>query len=159
MTFPLFSKTVALYFHRKSLSRDWIHFLGTIWKGPGWGTVVVIPSSSTASSACLAGLGLYWVPSQLLITYSPLAHHITWDTVCFIVGCWVSFSSVSSVAQLCPTLCNPMDCSTPGFAVHHQLLELAQTHVYQVGDAIQPSHPLSSPSPPAFSLTHHQGLF
>ena len=48
----------------------------------------------------------------------------------------------SSVAQLCPTLCNPMDCSTPGFPVHHQLLELAQTHVHQAGDAIQPSHPL-----------------
>ena len=51
----------------------------------------------------------------------------------------------SSVAQSCPTLCNPMDCSMPGFPVHHQLLELAQTHVHPVGDAIQPSHPLSSP--------------
>ena len=65
-------------------------------------------------------------------------------------------SSVSSVTQLCPTLCNPMDCNTPGFLVHHQLLELAQTHVHQVGDAIQPSHPLSSSSPPAFSLSQHQ---
>ena len=52
-----------------------------------------------------------------------------------------------SVAQLCLTLCNPMDCSTPGFPVHHQLPELAQTHVHRVGDAIQPSHPPSSPSP------------
>ena len=52
-----------------------------------------------------------------------------------------------------------MDCSTPGFPVHHQLLELAQTHVYQVGDAIQPSHPLSSPSAPALNLSQHQGLF
>ena len=51
----------------------------------------------------------------------------------------------SSVAQSCPTLCNPMDCSTPGFSVHHQLLELPQTHVHRVGDAIKPSHPLSSP--------------
>ena len=65
----------------------------------------------------------------------------------------------SSVAQSCPTLCDPMDCSTPGFAVHHQLLELAQTHVYWVSDAIQPSHPLSSPSPPAFNLAQHQCLF
>ena len=65
----------------------------------------------------------------------------------------------SSVAQSCPTLCNPMDCSTPGFPVHHQLLELAQTHVHRVGDAIQPSHPLSSPSPPTFNLSQHQGLF
>ena len=55
----------------------------------------------------------------------------------------------SSTAQLCPTLCDPMDCSMPGFPVHHQLPELAQTHVHPVGDAIQPSHPLSSPSPPA----------
>ena len=52
-----------------------------------------------------------------------------------------------------------MDCSTPGFPVYHQLLELAQTHVHWVGDAIQPSHPLSSPSPPAFNLSQHQGLF
>ena len=57
--------------------------------------------------------------------------------------------SVSSVAQSCLTVCDPMDCSTPGLPVHHQLLELAQTHVHQVGDAIQPSHPLSSPSSPA----------
>ena len=65
----------------------------------------------------------------------------------------------SSVTQSCPTLCNPMDCSTPGLPVHHQLLEFTQTHVYHVGDAIQPSHPLSSPSPPAFNLSQHQGLF
>ena len=65
----------------------------------------------------------------------------------------------SSVAQLCPTLCDPMDCSTPGFPVLHQPLELAQTHVHQVGDTIQPSYPLSSPSPPAFNLSQHQGLF
>ena len=67
--------------------------------------------------------------------------------------------SVTSVAQSCPTLCDPMDCSTPGFLVHHQLLEFTQTHVHWVGDAIQPSHPLSSPSPPAFNLSQHQGLF
>ena len=71
------------------------------------------------------------------------------------------FSSVqfSSVAQLYLTLCDHMDCSTPGFPAHHQLPELAQTHVHQVGDAIQPSHPLSSPSPSAFNLSQHQGLF
>ena len=54
---------------------------------------------------------------------------------------------------------NPMDCSTPGFPVHHQFPELTQTHVHRVGDAIQPSHPLSSPSPPTFNLSQHQGLF
>ena len=65
----------------------------------------------------------------------------------------------SSVTQSCLTLYDPMDCSTPVFPVHHQLLEFAQTHVHQVGDAIQPSHPLSSPSPPAFNIFQHQGLF
>ena len=65
----------------------------------------------------------------------------------------------SSVAQTCLTLCDPMDCSTPGFPVHHQLLKLTQTHVHWVSDAIQLSYPLSSPSPPAFNLSQHQGLF
>ena len=64
----------------------------------------------------------------------------------------------SSVTQSCLTLCDPMDCSMPGFPVHHQILEHAQTHVHRVGDAIQPSHPLLFPSP-AFNLSQHQGLF
>ena len=67
--------------------------------------------------------------------------------------------SVSSVAQSRLTLCDPMNCSTPGFPGHHQLPELAQTHVHRVGDAIPPFHPLLSPSPPAFNLSQHQGLF
>ena len=65
----------------------------------------------------------------------------------------------SSVTQSCPTLCDPMDCSTLGLPVHHQLPEFTQTHDYWVSDAIHPSHPLSSPSPPAFNLSQHQGLF
>ena len=65
----------------------------------------------------------------------------------------------SSVTQLCLTFCDPMDCSTPGFPVHHQLPEFTQTHVHWVSDAIQPSHPLSSPFPPAFNVSQHQGLF
>ena len=75
--------------------------------------------------------------------------------------CSVSVYSFSRVrlVQSCPTLRDPMDCSTPGFPVHRQLPELAQTHVHWVGDAIQRSHPLSSPSPPAFNLSQHQGLF
>ena len=67
--------------------------------------------------------------------------------------------TLSSVTQSCLTLCDTMDCSTPGFPVHRQLQKLAQTHVHWVGDAIQPSHPLLSPSPPAFNLSQHQGLF
>ena len=77
-----------------------------------------------------------------------------------------SFSSGSlksfqfnSVTHLCLTFCDPMDCSTPGLPVHPQFLELAQTHVHQAGDAIQTSHSLSSPSPPALNLSQHQGLF
>ena len=67
---------------------------------------------------------------------------------------------IRSVIQSCPTLCDPMNCSTPGLPVYHQLLESTQTHVHRVGDAIQPSHPLSSPSPHAFNLlSQHQGLF
>ena len=68
-------------------------------------------------------------------------------------------SKISSVTQSCLTLCDPMNCSMPGLPVHHQLLEFTQTHVHWVGDAIQPTHPLSSPSPPAFTLSQHQGLF
>ena len=67
--------------------------------------------------------------------------------------------SFSSVAQSCPTLCDPMNCSTSGLPVHHQLPESTQTHVHQVNDAIQPSHPLSTASPPALNLSQHQGLF
>ena len=65
----------------------------------------------------------------------------------------------SSVAQSCLTLCDPMNRSTPGLPIHHQLPESTQTHVHWNGDAIQPSHPLSSPSPPALNLSQHQGLF
>ena len=75
--------------------------------------------------------------------------------------CFNQFSFLekfSSVTESCPTLCSPMDCSMPGFSVHHQLSELAQTHAHWVSDAVQPSHPLSSPSP-AFDLSQHQDIF
>ena len=91
----------------------------------------------------------------------------------FLLGCYNSCSKVlvcefqhlsllvqfSLVTQSCPTLSDPMDCSTPGFPVHHQIPELAQTHVHRVSDAIQPSHLLSSSSLPAFNHSQHQGLF
>ena len=81
----------------------------------------------------------------------------SWSTQClhYIEVCY----QFSSAAQSCPTPCDPMDCSTPGFPVHHQLPELAQTQVHWVGDAIQPPLPLPSPSPPAFNLSQHRGLF
>ena len=67
-------------------------------------------------------------------------------------------SQFISVAQSCPTLCDPMNCSTPGLPVHHQFPEFTQTHVHRVGDVIQPSHPLSSPSPPAPHPSQHQSF-
>ena len=84
------------------------------------------------------------------------------------VWIWIKISQIpkptsqiqfSSVAQSCPTLCDPMKHSTPGLPVHHQLPESTQIHVHWVSDAIQPSHPLSSPSPPALNLSQHQGFF
>ena len=76
-------------------------------------------------------------------------------------NCRQNFMNIqfSSITQLCPTLCDPMNCSTPGLPVHHQLLEFTQTHVHQVGDAIQPFHPLLSPSPPPPNPSQHQSLF
>ena len=71
----------------------------------------------------------------------------------------INYHQFSSVSQSCQPLCNPMDYSKPGFPVHHQLLELTQTHVHCVGDAIQASHPLSSPSAPAPNPSQHQSLF
>ena len=76
--------------------------------------------------------------------------------MCVIYVCIYQFSSVT---QSCPTLCNPMDYNTPGLPVHHQLPELTQSQVRRVSDAIQPSLPMSSPSPPAFNLSQHQRLF
>ena len=72
---------------------------------------------------------------------------------------WTSYCCCCSVIKSCQNLYDPMDCSTPGFSVLHYLLELAQIHVHCVGDAIQPSHPLSPTSPPALNLCQHQGLF
>ena len=75
--------------------------------------------------------------------------------VCPSPDSWASSVKFSSIVQSCPALCDPLDCSTPGFPVHHQLPEFTQTHAHWVGEAIQPSHP----SPPAFSLSQHQSLF
>ena len=98
---------------------------------------------------------LIWSEHQLAAGWWPglCEFCVEWDDPTLRKG--VQFSSV---AQSCPNLCNPMDCSRPGFPVHHQLRELTQTHIHWVGDAIQPYHPLSSPSLPAFNLPEHQGL-
>ena len=85
-----------------------------------------------------------WDKSHMIMIYD--SSNVLLDSVQF-----------SSVAQSCPTLCDPMNCSPPGLPVHHQLPEFTQTHVHRVSDAIQPSHPLSSPSPPAPNPSQHQG--
>ena len=151
---------------------------------PGW----IVSSKKTSWGLCypqgtVRGLGKSWNESlreaeHICVCKGP---QMTWDTwfllyalpltedsngathkdLCYnsILGFELYSVQFSSVAQWCPTLCDPMDCSTLGFPVHHQLLELAQTHVHRIGDAIQPSHPLLSPSPPVFNLSQHQGLF
>ena len=88
---------------------------------------------------------------QLFADHSPLADNVIWGML--------QNNAFSLVAQSCLTLCNHMYCSTSDFPLHHQFLEFAQTHVHRIGDAIQLSHPLSSPFPPAFNLSQHQGLF
>ena len=91
--------------------------------------------------------------SAWAILASELHREVLWES------CRKSSVQFSSVVQLCPTLCDPMNHSTPGLPVHNQLPESNQTHIHQVGDAIQPSHPLLSPSPPALKLSQHQALF
>ena len=104
-----------------------------------------------------------WLPSQIWgfasqLSLSFLFFDHLFCLIASLLGDWpTDKDKFSSVTHSCLTLYKHMDCSMPGFPVHHQLLELAQTHVHQVGDAIQPSHPLSPPSP-AFSLSQHQGL-
>ena len=94
-------------------------------------------------------------PSQRDYLESAWAAQNSLLSSCSLLPCF----QFSSVAKPWPTLCDPMDHSMPGLPVHHQLPELAQTHVHRAGDAIQTSHSLSSPSPPAFNLSQHQGLF
>ena len=99
--------------------------------------------------------------SRLLISYVSFQYFLMQKQAAYLFFPIFLYTRVqlSLGAQSCPTLHDPVDCSTPDFSVHHQHPEPAQTHVHRVTDAIQPSHPLSSPSPPAFNLSQHQGLF
>ena len=103
-----------------------------------------------------------WLPNLLVVYFRGISliavFFIMFRQCDFIYSNFLSSVQFSSVTQSCLTFCDPMDCSTPVFSVHHQLLQLVQTHVHWVGDAIQPSYPLSSPSLPAFNLSQHQGL-
>ena len=103
-----------------------------------------------ADTAAVPSWGNYLVPIQ--ITALPLPKHVVHAT-------FKNSVQFSSVAQSCPTLCDPRNRSMPGLPVHHQLPESTQTHVHCVGDAIWPSHPLTPTSPPALNLSQHQGLF
>ena len=106
-----------------------------------------------------------WDPMDCSTPGFPVLHHLLELAQTHVH--WISHTiqpsqpslQFSSVAQPCPTLFDPMNCSTPGLPVHHQLLEFAKTHVHRVSDAIQPSHPLLSPSPPALNPSQHQSLF
>ena len=94
------------------------------------------------------------------VKLSPKARYCSYPSIHSILSCnFFPFFYCCSVAKSCPTLCDPMDCSVPGSPVLHYLPEFAQIHVHRVSGDIQPSYPLSPPSPPAFNLSHHQGLF
>ena len=99
--------------------------------------------------------GLFWLRETQKATYASWPSYLSefWKWK------WSVSYAVGSVAQSCPTLCDPMNCSTPGLPVHHQLSESSQTHVHRVSDAIQPSHLLLSPSPPAPNPSQHEDLF
>ena len=101
-----------------------------------------------------------WIPHKWIKTFFTIFPHVIlyWNILIPTVCDAIKDTQIRSVPQSCPTLCDPMNCSTPGLPVHHQLLEFTQTHVHPVSDAIQPSHPLSSPSPPAPNPSQHQSL-
>ena len=136
------------------------HFFSNVWK---WKVKVkslshvwLLATPWTAAYQASPSMGFsrqeYWSGVPLPFPRDVLFNILFWKVK-------VLVAQFNSVAQLCLTLCDPMDCSTPGLPVHHQFPEFTQTHVHWVGDAIQPSHPLSSPSLPTFNLSQHQGLF
>ena len=105
------------------------------------------------------GRFLFIQPSFLHPFPPGIPQHSPPTSPCSLFLPWQSDPLFSSVTQLCPTLCDPMNRSTPGLPVQHQLPEFTQTHIHRVSDVIQPSHPLSSPSPPAPNPSQHQSLF
>ena len=123
----------------------------------GWGGQCAV----LCTVRCLATslFSNYQMPVAIPFAPPPFSPHRQLPSPHLIVTTTKNVFQFSSVTQSCPTLCNPMNCSTPGLPVRYQLPEFSQTHVHRVGDAIQPSHPLSSPSPPAPNPSQHQSLF
>ena len=113
-------------------------------------------SCASWPSVCLLLKNVY---SGLLPFWQSVFFFFFLDIELYVLFIYFGSVQFSSVAQSCSTLCDPMNCSTPGLPVHHQLPEFTQTHVHRVSDAIQPSHPLSSPSPPVLYPSQHQNLF
>ena len=135
-----------------------------LWTCQGILSLVFHPPLLLLWSCCLSLLMIYFT----LFPIYPFTGSSFFDSFLFFpvsiclyvcLSHWIVNIKFSSVAQLCPTLCDPMNHSTPGFPVHHQLLEFTQTHVHWISDAIKPSHPLLFPSPPAIDLSQHQSLF
>ena len=112
------------------------------------------PTLSHPTDCSLPGSSVHGIFQARVLEWGAIAFSKILSTQYIFVDC-----KFRSVSQSCPTLCHPMNRSTPGLPVHHQLLEFTQNHVHRVGDAIQPSHPLSSPSHPALNLSQHHGLF
>ena len=129
-----------------SLSTNLVGFFFCFWCSCLEDHLETHPDSSNQWNACENAF-------KYELLHVPRSHGILRSTI---RGLYHQFNSV---AQLCPTLCDPIDCNMPGLPVHHRLWELTQTHVHWVSDAIQPFHPLLSPSPPAFNLSQHQGFF
>ena len=137
------------------------HFLVVIVQGLSYIWLFCNPVDCSPPGFSILGISQARILEWVAISFSrgsSWPRDWTWVSC---IGRWnlYHWDTFSLVTQFGLTLCDPMDCSKPGFPIHHQLLELAQTHVHRVGDAIQPSCSLSSPSPPAFSLFQHQGLF
>ena len=139
--FYLFSSQIS------TLQSIWFYILLNKWIE--WQTIHILAHLFTVENkADVQRIHVYIMYNLMTIKWLLKNKHI-----------WTCSVQISSVSQSCQTLWDPMNHSMPGLPVHHQLPEFTQTHVHQVGDAIQPSHPLSSPSPPALNPSQHQGLF
>ena len=152
------------------------HSSAFAWRIPGTGEPGGLPSmgshrvghdwsdlaAAAAAAYLILGTHTSFFPKSHKLRYSSfriLSPFLFMEFYLYFYVCLKFIFQFSSVAQLCLTLCDPMNCSTPGLPVHHQLPESTQTHVHWVSDAIQPSYPLSSPSPPALNLSQNQGPF